>query len=73
MHNSEDIFSIENINIGGDAGAGNITRYSYDGLSRMTKLVQEMRSDGAGSGALIGTIQTLYAWDDNGNSASITD
>ncbi|MFA5810980.1 MAG: RHS repeat-associated core domain-containing protein, partial [bacterium] len=61
------------LDAGGDAGAGNITRYSYDGLNRMTKLVQEMRSDGAGSGALIGTIQTLYAWDDNGNSASITD
>ncbi len=58
---------------GGDAGPGNVQRNSFDGLNRLVKFTQELRTDGSGGGTLGGTIQTSYAWDDNGNLAAITD
>ncbi|MFA5186503.1 MAG: RHS repeat-associated core domain-containing protein [Patescibacteria group bacterium] len=61
------------LDTGGDPGTGNVTQYKYDGLDRRVEEINEMRTNGAGSGSLIGTMSTVYAWDDNGNLASVTD
>lgn len=61
------------LDLGPNAGRGNVTRYNYDGLDRLTSVIKEVRDNGAGNGQLIREIATKYAWDDNSRLTSITD
>ncbi len=44
---------------------GNLTRYAYDGLERLTETRYELRTGGTGAGGLIETIVNAQTWDDS--------
>lgn len=52
---------------------GNVTRYAYDGLNRLTTTTRLMTDDGTGTGNPAGSMVTRQAWDDSSRLVSRTD
>jgi RHS repeat-associated protein len=55
------------------AGDGNVTRYAYDGINRLTSETKVLTDDGTGAGSEIGSIITLKTWDDSSRCTSRID
>ncbi|QQR80662.1 MAG: hypothetical protein IPJ69_00385 [Deltaproteobacteria bacterium] len=51
----------------------NVSHYTYDALNRRVRSSLELRNNGVGSGALLGTINTDYEYDDNSRLIRMTD
>ena len=55
-------------------GRGNVVRYAFDDLDRLTDTLRQMTDTGDGSGGALGTIATRQTWDDTGRlTAQIDD
>ncbi len=52
---------------------GNASRYSYDGLGRLTKVARDLTDTGTGAGTVTGTVVTEQTWDDSSRLTSYTD
>ena len=52
---------------------GNLTRFEFDGLNRMTRTTRFLTDDGTGSGNANGTIETMKIWDASSRLTGMTD
>lgn len=52
---------------------GNLVRYTYDGLNRLSQVERFLTNNGTGTGGLVGSIITAQAWDDTSRLVSRTD
>ncbi len=64
--------SIDALRIAPDA-PGNVVRFEFDGLNRLTTTTRFLTRDGAGTGESAGTIVTTQVWDDSSRPTQMTD